>query len=212
MNPTQMLAAEPGNFRNEVGARVYEEYQKLLKSANAVDFDDIIVLTVRLFEENPDVLEKYQNRFSYIMVDEYQDTNHAQYRLVSLLAEKYRNLCVVGDDDQSIYKFRGANIENIMNFEKQFPGAMVIRLEQNYRCTKKILDAANEVIGHNTQRKGKTLWTENDEGSAGAGIPGGGRKRRGHVHRQHHHGKCGKGREVLRPRHPLPYERPVQRH
>ena len=165
MNPTQMLAAEPGNFRNEVGARVYEEYQKLLKSANAVDFDDIIVLTVRLFEENPDVLEKYQNRFSYIMVDEYQDTNHAQYRLVSLLAEKYRNICVVGDDDQSIYKFRGANIENIMNFEKQFPGAMVIRLEQNYRCTKKILDAANEVIEHNTQRKGKTLWTENDEGS-----------------------------------------------
>ena len=116
MNPTQMLAAEPGNFRNEVGARVYEEYQKLLKSANAVDFDDIIVLTVRLFEENPDVLEKYQNRFSYIMVDEYQDTNHAQYRLVSLLAEKYRNICVVGDDDQRIYKFRGANIENIMNF------------------------------------------------------------------------------------------------
>ncbi|MBS4784482.1 MAG: UvrD-helicase domain-containing protein [Clostridiales bacterium] len=164
LNPTQMLAVEPGNFRVEVGARVYEEYQKLLRSANAVDFDDIIVLTVQLFEQCPDILEKYQNRYTYIMVDEYQDTNHAQYRLVSLLADRYRNICVVGDDDQSIYKFRGANIENIMNFEQQFPGALVIRLEQNYRCTKKILDAANGVIEHNTQRKGKTLWTENDEG------------------------------------------------
>ncbi len=163
-NPTQMLAENPGNFRLEVGAKVYEEYQKLLRSANAVDFDDIIVLTVRLFEQNPDILEKYQNRYTYIMVDEYQDTNHAQYRLISLLADRYRNICVVGDDDQSIYKFRGANIENIMNFEKQFEGAMVIRLEQNYRCTQRILDAANAVIENNTQRKGKTLWTENDEG------------------------------------------------
>ena len=164
-NPVQMRAAEPGNFRAEVGARVYEEYQKLLKSANAVDFDDLIVLTVRLFEQNPAVLERYQDRYTYIMVDEYQDTNHAQYRLINLLAAKRRNICVVGDDDQSIYKFRGANIENILGFEKDFPGAMVIRLEQNYRCTKKILDAANEVIAHNAQRKGKTLWTENDDGA-----------------------------------------------
>ena len=164
-NPVQMRAAEPGNFRTEVGARVYEEYQKLLKSANAVDFDDLIVLTVRLFEQNPAVLERYQDRYTYIMVDEYQDTNHAQYRLINLLAAKRRNICVVGDDDQNIYKFRGANIENILGFEKDFPGAMVIRLEQNYRCTKKILDAANEVIAHNAQRKGKTLWTENDDGA-----------------------------------------------
>ena len=165
MNPVQFLATNPENFRVQTAARDYEEYQKVLRSCNAVDFDDIIVLTVQLFVQFPDVLEKYQNRYTYIMVDEYQDTNHAQYRLISLLAEKYRNICVVGDDDQSIYKFRGANIENIMSFEQQFPGAMVIRLEQNYRCTGAILNAANHVIEHNTQRKGKTLWTENEQGA-----------------------------------------------
>ena len=145
-------------------AKIYTEYQRRLKAANALDFDDIIVQTVRLFQEHPDVLEKYQNYYRYIMVDEYQDTNNAQYLLVSLLARKYQNLCVVGDDDQSIYKFRGATIENILSFERQFPGATVIRLEQNYRCTQKILDAANAVIANNTQRKGKNLWTENETG------------------------------------------------
>ena len=145
-------------------AKIYRSYQNTLKSANAVDFDDIILLTVRLFQQYPDVLEHYQNRYKYIMVDEYQDTNHAQYQLVSLLAGRHKNLCVVGDDDQSIYKFRGATIENILSFENQFPGAKVIRLEQNYRCTQRILDAANAVIAHNTERKGKTLWTQNDGG------------------------------------------------
>lgn len=129
-----------------------------------MDFDDLIVNTVRLFEENPDVLEYYQNRFRYLMVDEYQDTNHAQYRFVKLLAEKSQNICVVGDDDQSIYKFRGATIENIMSFEKTFAGAKVIRLEQNYRSTQNILDAANAIIENNTERKGKNLWTQNGEG------------------------------------------------
>ncbi|MEG0018883.1 MAG: UvrD-helicase domain-containing protein, partial [Hydrogenoanaerobacterium sp.] len=148
-----------------VVGKLYKSYQQTLKNANAVDFDDIIVLTVRLFTEFPEVLEHYQNRYKYIMVDEYQDTNHAQYKLVSLLSKKHQNLCVVGDDDQSIYKFRGANIENILSFEKQFDGAKVIRLEQNYRCTQHILDAANAVIAHNTERKGKTLWTDNDTGS-----------------------------------------------
>lgn len=129
-----------------------------------MDFDDIICLTVRLFEQEPDVLSHYQNLYRYIMVDEYQDTNHAQYRLVSLLSAKYQNLCVVGDDDQSIYRFRGATIENILSFEEEFPGATVIRLEQNYRSTQNILDAANGLIGHNYARKGKNLWTENGTG------------------------------------------------
>ena len=162
--PEEMLRAAGGDYRNEVMAKVYDGYQKQLKAANALDFDDIITLTVRLFMEHPDVLEHYQNRYRYIMVDEYQDTNHAQYMLVSLLAQRHHNICVVGDDDQSIYKFRGATIENIMSFEKQFPGAKVIRLEQNYRCTQTILDAANAVIENNTERKGKTLWTDNGGG------------------------------------------------
>ncbi len=153
------------DYRQTMVGRLYQQYQSALKAANAVDFDDIIVLTVRLFQQFPDVLEHYQNRWRYIMVDEYQDTNDTQYMLVSLLAQKYQNLCVVGDDDQSIYKFRGANIRNILSFEKQFPNAEVIRLEQNYRCTQNILNAANEVIRHNTERKGKTLWTQNDPGS-----------------------------------------------
>ena len=136
-----------------------------LRTNNALDFDDLIMKTVELFKLNPDVLEAYQERFKYIMVDEYQDTNTAQFKLISLLASKYQNLCVVGDDDQSIYKFRGANIRNILNFEDVFPSARVVKLEQNYRSTKTILDAANHVIRNNLERKNKTLWTANDGGA-----------------------------------------------
>ena len=146
-------------------SRVYELYQKRLRRNNALDFDDLIYKTVLLFRTNSDVLNVYQERFKYIMVDEYQDTNTSQYELVRLLAGKYGNLCVVGDDDQSIYGWRGANIRNILDFEKDFPNAVVIKLEQNYRSTKNILTAANEVIKHNSARKDKTLWTENDTGS-----------------------------------------------
>ena len=152
------------NFRNQRIADIYEHYQKRLKENNALDFDDLLVKMVDLFQTNPDVLEHYQDRFQYIMVDEYQDTNTVQFLLVSLLAKKYRNLCVVGDDDQSIYKFRGANIYNILNFEKAFPDAQVIRLEQNYRSTQNILNAANGVIANNKGRKEKKLWTENQKG------------------------------------------------
>lgn len=153
-----------GDFRQKKVAQIYKEYQSQLKKNNALDFDDLLMKTVELFENNPEVLDYYQDRFRYIMVDEYQDTNTAQFKLVSLLAGKYKNLCVVGDDDQSIYKFRGANIGNILNFEKAYPGARVIKLEQNYRSTQNILNAANEVIRHNRGRKAKTLWTANDEG------------------------------------------------
>lgn len=152
------------NFRNQRIADIYEHYQKRLKENNALDFDDLLVKMVDLFQTNPDVLEHYQDRFQYIMVDEYQDTNTVQFLLVSLLAKKYRNLCVVGDDDQSIYKFRGANIYNILNFEKVFLDAQVIRLEQNYRSTQNILNAANGVIANNKGRKEKKLWTENQKG------------------------------------------------
>ncbi|MDD7208848.1 MAG: UvrD-helicase domain-containing protein [Lachnospiraceae bacterium] len=152
------------NFRCRKIADIYERYQKRLKENNALDFDDLLVKTVELFEGNPDILEYYQDRFRYIMVDEYQDTNTVQFMIVSLLARKYRNLCVVGDDDQSIYKFRGANIYNILNFEKVFPDAKVIRLEQNYRSTQNILNVANGVIAHNTERKEKKLWTKNPPG------------------------------------------------
>lgn len=145
-------------------ARVYEAYQQQLKQNNALDFDDLIVKTVELFQNCPDVLNNYQERFRYIMVDEYQDTNTAQFKFVSLLASKYQNLCVVGDDDQSIYKFRGANIGNILGYEKVFPQAKVVKLEQNYRSTQNILNAANEVIRNNMGRKDKTLWTANEEG------------------------------------------------
>lgn len=145
-------------------AMAYTEYQKELKKNNALDFDDLIVKTVELFQSCPDVLDSYQERFKYIMVDEYQDTNTAQFKFVSLLAGKYQNLCVVGDDDQSIYKFRGANIGNILGFEKVFPRAKVIKLEQNYRSTKTILEAANQVIHNNIGRKAKTLWTDNEIG------------------------------------------------
>ena len=153
-----------GDFGKEKIARVYEEYEKQMHANNALDFDDLLVKTVQLFQTQPDVLENYQERFRYIMVDEYQDTNTVQFQLVSLLAGKYRNLCVVGDDDQSIYKFRGANIQNILNFEQEFPDATVIKLEQNYRSTGNILDAANAVISNNAGRKDKRLWTDNGEG------------------------------------------------
>lgn len=142
----------------------YEEYQKRLKKNNAMDFDDLIYQTVKLFQENPDVLEYYQNRYRYIMVDEYQDTSTAQFELINLLSSQYRNLCVVGDDDQSIYRFRGATIENILSFEDQFADAVVIRLEQNYRSTSNILSVANSVIANNNGRKGKTLWTSEQGG------------------------------------------------
>lgn len=154
-----------GDFSKRKIAEAYKEYQRQLRTNNALDFDDLIMKTVELFKLNPDVLEAYQERFKYIMVDEYQDTNTAQFKLISLLASKYQNLCVVGDDDQSIYKFRGANIRNILNFENIFPNARVVKLEQNYRSTKTILDAANHVIKNNLERKNKTLWTANDGGA-----------------------------------------------
>ncbi len=146
-------------------AKAYALYQERLHSSDAMDFDDLMTNTVRLLEENTDILDYYQNKFRYIMVDEYQDTNQVQCKFVSMLARKYNNICVVGDDDQSIYKFRGATIENILSFESSFSGAKVIRLEQNYRSTQNILNAANAVIRHNVERKGKTLWTHNDEGA-----------------------------------------------
>ena len=149
----------------KIQAQVYREYQQALKKNNALDFDDLIFYTVELLKTDAGVLDYYQERFRYIMVDEYQDTNTAQFQLVHLLAKKYKNLCVVGDDDQSIYKFRGANIYNILNFEKHFPEAVVIKLEQNYRSTQNILDAANHVIANNRSRKKKTLWTANGEGN-----------------------------------------------
>ncbi len=153
------------DFVKATYAKAYREYQETLQKNNALDFDDIIMKTVELFKSCPEVLDYYQERFRYIMVDEYQDTNTAQFELVRLLADKYRNLCVVGDDDQSIYKFRGANIRNILDFEKHFPETAVIRLEQNYRSTQSILDAANAVIQNNVNRKSKTLWTDRGEGS-----------------------------------------------
>ncbi len=158
------VAAE-GDFRLEKSAEAYREYQKRLRESNAVDFDDIILLTVQLLEEFDDVREFYQRKFRYVLIDEYQDTNHLQYLLAKLLAGRYENICVVGDDDQSIYRFRGATIENILNFETTYPAAKVIRLEQNYRSTQSILNAANAVISHNQGRKGKRLWTKNGVGA-----------------------------------------------
>lgn len=164
IGPENLLRQGEDDYALQTAGKIYERYQRKLQEANALDFDDLIGLTVRLFQQHPQVLQKYQKRWKYIMVDEYQDTNHAQYMLVSLLASAHKNICVVGDDDQSIYKFRGATIENILSFENQFPGAKVIRLEQNYRCTSRILDAANAVIANNRQRTGKTLWTNNGQG------------------------------------------------
>ena len=164
VGPQEFIKNYGNEARQQQIAECYALYQSLLKKANAMDFDDIIVHTVRLLESNEQVRQQYQRRFRYILVDEYQDTNHAQYRLVSLLAAGHGNLCVVGDDDQSIYRFRGATIENILQFEQQFPSATVIRLEQNYRSTQNILDAANRVISNNEGRKGKKLWTGNGAG------------------------------------------------
>ena len=165
LTPDDMEMKAAGDYNMKKVASVYREYQVALRKNNALDFDDLIVKTVELFQNCGAVLEYYQERFKYIMVDEYQDTNTAQFKFISLLAQRYQNLCVVGDDDQSIYKFRGANIGNILGFERVFPDAKVIRLEQNYRSTKNILNAANQVIANNTERKAKTLWTENEEGS-----------------------------------------------
>ena len=164
ISPEEFELNAAGDYRLRQTARIYREYQNQLKKNNALDFDDLIVKAVELLEESREVREYYQERFKYVMVDEYQDTNYAQFKLVSLLAGKYRNLCVVGDDDQSIYRFRGADIKNILSFEETFPGAKVVRLEQNYRSTGHILQAANEVIRHNEGRKEKKLWTENGEG------------------------------------------------
>ena len=164
ISPNEFLLEAKGDFRQEKIAQAYVEYQKELKKNNALDFDDLLVKTVELFQNCPDVLEYYQNRFRYIMVDEYQDTNTVQFKFISTLARQYRNLCVVGDDDQSIYKFRGANIRNILDFEKVFPDAKVVKLEQNYRSTQNILNAANGVIANNRGRKEKELWTENEQG------------------------------------------------
>ena len=164
ISPEQLLDEAGADYRRKVIARIYKVYMERLRTANALDFDDILCKTVELFDQFPDILEKYRNRYKYIMVDEYQDTNHVQFRLVSQLSEGHKNICVVGDDDQSIYRFRGANIENILGFEEQFEGAAVIRLEQNYRSTQTVLNAANSVISNNFGRKAKTLWTKGDEG------------------------------------------------
>ena len=153
-----------GDYRLVKIAKVYAEYERRLREANALDFDDIILDTVRLLQNFDDVREYYQKKFRYVLIDEYQDTNNLQYLLASTLAGGYENICVVGDDDQSIYRFRGATIENILSFESQYKGARVIRLEQNYRSTKNILEASNAVIRNNEGRKGKELWTEHEAG------------------------------------------------
>ncbi|WP_417039645.1 DNA helicase PcrA [Clostridium porci] len=165
VEPEEFLLNAGQDFRLKRIGEIYKEYQKQLRGNNALDFDDLIVKTVELFQNSPEALNYYQERFKYIMVDEYQDTNQAQFKLISLLAAKYKNLCVVGDDDQSIYRFRGADIENILSFENAFPGARVIKLEENYRSTKNILNAANGVIRNNRGRKDKTLWTANEAGA-----------------------------------------------
>ena len=165
ISPAEYLSENSFDSRRKIMGELYQLYQKALKRADAMDFDDMIVNTVKLLSENEDVLDYYNNKFKYVMVDEYQDTNHAQYVLVSLLAKAHNNICVVGDDDQSIYKFRGATIENILNFEEQYKNAVTIRLEQNYRSTSNILEAANKVIENNRGRKGKTLWTDNGDGN-----------------------------------------------
>lgn len=164
ITPDEFEMNAAGDFAKLKISKVYREYEKQLRANNALDFDDLLVKTVQLLQTQPDVLEYYQERFRYIMVDEYQDTNTVQFKLVNILAGKYKNLCVVGDDDQSIYKFRGANIKNILNFEEEYPEAKVVRLEQNYRSTSNILNAANAVIRNNRGRKDKTLWTQNGDG------------------------------------------------
>ncbi len=164
ISPKEFEINSYGDYGKQKIAKIYVEYERQMKANNALDFDDLLVKAVELLQTQQDVLENYQERFKYIMVDEYQDTNNVQFKFVSLLAGKYKNLCVVGDDDQSIYKFRGADIKNILNFENEFQDTKVIKLEQNYRSTQSILDAANAVIKNNHGRKEKSLWTENGEG------------------------------------------------
>ncbi len=164
VSPEEYAEQNSGNYRSQSFAKLYASYQRRLKENNSLDFDDLLCKTVELFEKVPEVLEYYQNKFKYILVDEYQDTNNIQYKMVAMLAKKHRNLCVVGDDDQSIYKFRGADITNILDFEKQFPDCVVVKLEQNYRSTQNILGAANDVISNNVYRKEKKLWTEFGDG------------------------------------------------
>ncbi len=165
LEPEDYIAQYSGDYRKDIIGKVYTMYQKKLKDNNAVDFDDIINLTIKIFMNNPDVLEYYSDKFRYILVDEYQDTNKSQFQLVSLLASRYGNITAVGDSDQSIYSFRGADITNILNFEKDFPGTAIVKLEQNYRCSGNILKAANAVIKNNGDKFGKRLWTENEEGA-----------------------------------------------
>ena len=165
LEPEQYIEQNSGDYRKDVIGKIYTLYQKKLKENNAVDFDDIINLTIKIFMNNPDVLDYYSDKFKYILVDEYQDTNKSQFQLVSLLASKYGNITAVGDSDQSIYSFRGADITNILNFEKDFPGTTIVKLEQNYRCSGNILKAANAVIKNNGDKFGKRLWTENEEGT-----------------------------------------------
>lgn len=165
LEPDSYSVKAHGDFRKERIAEVYERYQKRLKENNAIDFDDIINYTIKIFMENPDVLEYYSNKFRYILVDEYQDTNKSQFTLITLLASKYGNITAVGDNDQGIYSFRGADISNILNFERDFPGTKIIKLEQNYRCTGNILKVANAVIKNNEVKYDKKLWTENEIGN-----------------------------------------------
>ena len=164
LEPDAYAVKARGDFRKEIIAEIYESYQTKLKENNAIDFDDIINFTIKILLDNPDLLEYYSGKFKYVLVDEYQDTNKAQFTLVTLLASKYGNITVVGDNDQGIYSFRGADISNILNFEKDFPGTRIIKLEQNYRCTQSILNAANEVIKNNETKYEKKLWTENERG------------------------------------------------
>ena len=164
LEPKAYMVKYAGDFRREKIGEIYELYQKRLKENNAIDFDDIINFTIKILTENPDILEYYSEKFKYILVDEYQDTNKAQFTLVTILASRYGNITVVGDNDQGIYSFRGADISNILNFEKDYPGTKIIKLEQNYRCTGNILNAANAVIKHNENKYEKKLWTQNDEG------------------------------------------------
>ena len=165
LGPKEYLDEEPWDYGRKQLCKVYAEYEKTLQKNNALDFDDLLLKTVELFKTQPAVLESYQDKFLYIMVDEYQDTNTVQFELIRLLAARHRNICVVGDDDQSIYKFRGANIRNILDFEKVYPDAKVVKLEQNYRSTQTILDAANSVIKQNASRKDKALWTDKGAGN-----------------------------------------------
>ena len=182
VSPAEALDRAVGPFERQV-AEVYVEYQKRLQDASAADFDDLLLLVVRLFREHPDVLARWQHRFEYVLVDEFQDTNMAQWEIVRMLTAEHRNVMVVGDADQSVYQFRGADFRNLMRFEEAFPDASVIVMEQNYRSTQRILDAANAVIANNAARRPKHLWTEQIGGELHHALPGRGRARRGRVRR-----------------------------